>query len=76
MTAAPAKRSRKSATAAPIAQTAFEPLEHSVYVGRQRLGRYERIARARYKVYDARDRLIGSFRKRADALAAIDGGAQ
>jgi hypothetical protein len=75
MKAAPAKRSRKSAAAAPRAQTAFEPLEHSVYVGRQRLGCYERVATARYKAYDARGRLIGNFRKRTDALTAIDGSA-
>lgn len=75
MNAAPSKRLRKSAAAVPNAQLPCEPLAHSVYVGRQRLGRYERVARARYKAYDAHDRLIGNFRKRADALSAIDGGA-
>jgi hypothetical protein len=73
MKAAPAKRSRKSSRGS---QTPFERLTHSVYVGRRRLGRYVRVAKTRYKAYDARDRLIGSFRKRADALAAVDGSAR
>lgn len=76
MKAAPAKRSRKSAVASRGAQTPFERLARSVYVGRQRLGRYVRVAKALYKAYDARDRLIGSFRKRAYALAAVDGSAR
>jgi hypothetical protein len=49
----------------------FEPLEHSVYHGRQRLGRYVRIAARRYAAYDARNRLLGKFKKRKDAWAAI-----
>lgn len=73
MKGAPAKRSRASAAVPQSAKAKFEPLKHSVYVGRQRLGRYVRVAKTRYKAYDARDRLIGSFRKRADALAAVDG---
>lgn len=73
MKEAPSKRLNKSAAVVPGAQPPFEPLAHSVYVGRQRLGRYVRVAETRYEGYDARDRLIGSFRKRADALAAVDG---
>ena len=52
----------------------FEPLEHAVYIGRQKLGRYSRVGVRRYAAYDARNRLIGRFRKRADALAAIGNG--
>src|ERR1035437_9811777 len=49
----------------------FEPLEHSVYSGRRRLGRYVRIAARRYAAYDSHDRLLGDFKKRKDAWAAI-----
>lgn len=49
----------------------FEPLEHSVYSGRQRLGRYVRIAASRYAAYDFHDRLLGDFKKRKDAWAAV-----
>jgi hypothetical protein len=49
----------------------FEPLEHSVYSGRQRLGRYVRVAPRRYAAYDSGDRLLGNFKKRKDAWSAI-----
>jgi hypothetical protein len=49
----------------------FEALEHSVYCGRQRLGRYSRVAVRLYAAYDAQDCLLGSFKKRKDAWAAI-----
>jgi len=49
----------------------FERLEHFVYHGRQRLGRYTRIAAQRYAAYDANDCPLGDFRKRKDAWAAI-----
>jgi hypothetical protein len=49
----------------------FEPLEHSVYSGRQRLGRYVRIRPRRYVAYDSRDRLLGNFKKRKEAWSAI-----
>jgi len=49
----------------------FEPLEHSVYLGRERLGRYSRIGQERYAAFDARDRLLGEFRRRKDAYAAV-----
>jgi hypothetical protein len=55
-----------------VKKASFEQAEHSVYVGRQRLGRYARVAETRYQAYDACDRLLGSFKERADALAAID----
>jgi hypothetical protein len=47
----------------------FEPLEHSVYIGRLRLGRYVRVGLSQYAAYDADDR---PFAKRTDALAAFD----
>jgi hypothetical protein len=49
----------------------FEPLEHSVYDGRQRLGRYVRISARRYAAYDSHDRLLGDFKKRKDAYTAV-----
>jgi hypothetical protein len=49
----------------------FEPLEHSVYSGRQRLGRYVRIAARQYAAYDYRDRLLGDFKTRMDAWVVI-----
>lgn len=49
----------------------FEPLEHSVYLGRERLGRYLQTAPKRFAAFDARDRLLGDFKKQKDACAAI-----
>jgi hypothetical protein len=48
-----------------------KPIEHSVYIGRERLGRYVRIDRKKYRAFDANDRPLGSFRVRERALAAI-----
>jgi len=50
----------------------FAPLEHSVYIGRWGLGRYTRVGLGLYAAYDACNRQLGRFTKRADALAAID----
>jgi hypothetical protein len=52
-------------------QPEFEPLEHSVYLGRERLGRYSRIGPKLYAAFDAKDRLLGEFKKRKDAYAAV-----
>ena len=52
-------------------QPEFEPLEHSVYLGRERLGRYSRIGPKLYTAFDAKDRLLGEFKKRKDAYAAV-----
>jgi hypothetical protein len=49
----------------------FEPLEHSVYSGRQRLGRYVRIGARRYAAYDSHDSPLGDFKRRKDAWSAI-----
>jgi hypothetical protein len=49
----------------------FEPLGHSVYVGRLRIGRYERISKRRYAAFDAFDRLIGRFATLAAARNAF-----
>lgn len=49
----------------------FEPLEHSVYLGRERLGRYSRISPKLYAAFDASDRLLGEFKKRKDAYTAV-----
>ena len=62
-------------TAAPAGMepaSTSEPLEHSAYIGRLYLGRYVRISERQYAAYDARNRLLGRFGKRTDALAAFD----
>jgi hypothetical protein len=48
-----------------------KPVEHSLYFGRERLGRYVQLDRKRFKAFDARDRPLGNFRVRTRALAAI-----
>jgi hypothetical protein len=48
-----------------------KPIEHSLYFGRERLGRYVKINRTTFKAFDAKNRRLGSFRSRARALAAI-----
>ena len=57
---------------APLPKPKFEPLFHSVYIGRDRLGRYVQADRNRYKAFDANDKPLGNFRVRARVLAAID----
>jgi hypothetical protein len=54
----------------------FEPLEHSVYFGRERLGRYSRIGPKLYAAFDADDRLLGKFKRRKDAYAAVSNGSR
>lgn len=49
----------------------FEPVEHSVYFGRERLGRYLRTSPRRFAAYDAADRPLGNFKRQKDACAAI-----
>jgi hypothetical protein len=51
----------------------FEHLEHSVYDGRRRLGRYIRIAPAWYAAYDAEDRSLGEFSRCQDAYTIVAG---
>ena len=48
-----------------------KPIEHSVYIGRERLGRYAQTDRKKYKAFDANGRLLGNFRVRKRMLAAI-----
>jgi hypothetical protein len=48
-----------------------EPIDHSLYYGRERLGRYLQIDRKRFRAFDALDRPLGNFRVRARALKAI-----
>jgi hypothetical protein len=73
MKAAPSKRLRKSAAAISGAQLPFEPLAHSVYIGRQRLGRYARTAPNSYAAYDSEDCPLGEFSQPQDACAAVTG---
>ncbi|WP_128089662.1 hypothetical protein [Bradyrhizobium viridifuturi] len=47
------------------------PVEHSVYLGRQRLGRYSRVSPKLYAAFDAEDRQLGVFFGRRAAYAAI-----
>jgi hypothetical protein len=49
----------------------FEPLEHSVYEGRRRLGCYVRIAPTWYAAFDAEDRPLGEFSGPQDAYTAV-----
>jgi hypothetical protein len=51
------KSKPKSHTTTKSKGAEFEPLEHSVYCGRQRLGRYVRVGPKRYATYDAGNRL-------------------
>jgi hypothetical protein len=72
MKASPAtKRARRPAENPERKQIEFEPLYHSVYDGRQRLGHYVRIAPRRYAAYDARNRLMGKFASKEAAFAAV-----
>jgi hypothetical protein len=48
-----------------------KPVEHSVYLGRERLGRYVQINKKQFKAFDAHDKPLGNFRLRMRALAAI-----
>jgi hypothetical protein len=48
-----------------------KPIKHSVYIGRERLGRYVQTGRRKYKAFDANDRPLGNFRVCTRALAAI-----
>jgi hypothetical protein len=54
-----------------VQQPEFEPVEHSVYLGRERLGRYSRIGPKLYAAFDSKDRLLGQFKRRNDAYAAV-----
>jgi hypothetical protein len=48
------------------------PLCHSVYLGRRRLGRYERIGKRKYVAYDSNERLLGCFTGLAEVRRAFD----
>jgi hypothetical protein len=49
----------------------FEPVEISVYIGRERLGQYVQTDRKQFKAFDANDRPLGSFAVITSALTAI-----
>jgi predicted phage tail protein len=49
----------------------WKDIAHSVYVGRERLGRYVQTDWKKYTAFDANDRQLGNFRIRSRALAAI-----
>jgi hypothetical protein len=48
-----------------------KPIEHSVYIGRERLGRYEQTGTKKFEAFDAKDRPLGNFRVRERMLAVI-----
>jgi hypothetical protein len=48
-----------------------EPIEHSVYIGRERLGRYVQTGAKKFEAFDAKDRPLGNFRVRERMLAVI-----
>jgi hypothetical protein len=48
-----------------------KPIEHSLYFGRERLGRYVKVDRKTFKAFNSKNRRLGTFRTRARALAAI-----
>ena len=73
MRGAPSKRLPKSGVSFPGEQLPFEPLAHSVYLGRLRLGRYARTAPNSYAAYDSEDRRLGEFSRPQDACAAVTG---
>jgi hypothetical protein len=52
--------------------TPFEPIERSVYIGRQYLGRYVQIGKTKFEAFDARRRSLGVFSSAAKSLVAID----
>ena len=54
-----------------VQQPEFDPLEHSVYLGRERLGRYSRFGPKLYAAFDRKDRFLGEFKSRKDAYAAV-----
>jgi hypothetical protein len=60
--------SKKSGLKAPVRR---KPIEHSLYFGRERLGRYVKVDRKTFKAFDSKNRRLGTFRTRAKALAAI-----
>jgi hypothetical protein len=49
----------------------FDPIEHSIYHGRRRLGNYVRVATRKYAAFDAKGSALGNFSKRKDAWTAI-----
>lgn len=49
----------------------FDPVEHSVYLGRERLGRYSRAGKNLYRAFDAGDRLLGDFGRPCEAYKAV-----
>src|SRR5258707_10154894 len=54
-----------------VQQAEFELLEHSVYLGRERLGRYSRVGPKLYAAFDRKDRFLGEFKSRKHAYAAV-----
>ncbi len=53
------------------AEPNFIPLEHSVYVGRDRVGRYLQNGLRLFVAFDCDDNPVGTFQKQKDACAAM-----
>jgi hypothetical protein len=45
--------------------------KRSVYIGRQRLGRYICVRRKHFKAFDSSEGLLGKFQTEKEAVAAI-----
>jgi hypothetical protein len=48
------------------------PIEHSVYIGRRRLGRYVQTDRKKFKAFAADDRPLGTFRVRKRSAISVN----
>jgi hypothetical protein len=60
-------RRKRPSNAAPN----FEPVQRSVYIGRQYLGRYVQVEKTKFEAFDARQRSLGIFRSAAKSVGAI-----
>jgi hypothetical protein len=66
------KRTEKDQRVSSAKQNAdFEPLWHSVCIGRHYLGRYERVATSKYAAYGSSGELLGRFKTVANARKAF-----
>jgi hypothetical protein len=62
----PEKKKRTKNPRAP-----FDPLQRSVYIGRECLGRYVQTAKKRFEAFSAAGRRLGNFQSNKATLAAI-----
>lgn len=65
------KGNLKRRPAAVVDDAKFDPLEHSVYLGRRLLGRCSRVGLKLYAAFDARGCWLGDYKKPKLAYLAI-----